>query len=106
MAFTAAPGLLDERAIDIAIRNVEQAFSPDVVRIAHSFADDASGCPSIFFRVLVRDEAAPANRLLELSRRLTIALMNGVDVDDIGMHAYFNYRSVSEQKTLQDPAWN
>jgi hypothetical protein len=34
------------------------------------------GSPSIFFRVVVHDEVAPAIRLHEIAQRLSIALMN------------------------------
>jgi hypothetical protein len=48
-----------QRALDSAVRDVENLFCPQVVRIRHSFGEDASGAPSVFFRILVRDEAAP-----------------------------------------------
>jgi len=54
----------------------------------------------------VRDEDAPVTHLQELAHRLSIALMNGVRTDENGLHAYFNYRSVSEQEKLRDPDWD
>jgi len=101
-----ATGYVNQREIDSAVRAVESAFSSQVVRISHSFGEDNTGSPSIFFRVLVRDEAAPVAHLRELARQLAIALMNGARTDENGLHAYFNYRSVSEQEKLRDPDWD
>jgi hypothetical protein len=103
MIFTAA-GLVNEGAIDFAVRKVEREFSPDVVRIIHSFEQDSNGYPAVFFRIVVRDESAPVAELLRLSRRISVALMNEARTDENDLRAYFNYRSVSEQQKLQDPA--
>jgi len=105
MAITAT-GYVNEHEIQAAVRAVEKAFSPQVVRIGHSFGEDNAGYPAIYFRILVRDEDAPVTHLQELAHRLSIALMNGVRTDENGLHAYFNYRSVSEQEKLRDPDWD
>ena len=105
MIFTAA-GLLNQTEIDSAVRKVEKEFSPQVVRILHSFGEDVNGYPSVFFRIVVRDEDAPIAHLWELSRRLSVALMNEARTDENDLRAIFNYRSVSEQQKLQDPAWD
>lgn len=104
MAFVPT-ALVHQRALDSAIRDVENSFSSQVVRIRRSFGDDASGAPSIFFRVLVRDEAAPIAHLREFAQRISIALMDAARTDENGLHAYFNFRSVSEQARLHDPDW-
>jgi hypothetical protein len=104
MALTAS-GVVNQGAINSAVRNVENTFSSQVARIAHSFGEDAMGSPSIFFRILVHDEEAPAARLHELAQRLSVALMNDARTDENGLHAYFNFRSVSEQEKLRDPDW-
>lgn len=44
--------------------------------------------------------------LRELAQRLAVALMNAVKTDENGLHSYFNYRSISEQEELRDPAWD
>ena len=48
MIFTAA-GLVNEGAIESAVRKVEKEFSPDVVRINHSFGEDVVEAPAVFF---------------------------------------------------------
>jgi hypothetical protein len=105
MAITAS-GSLNQDTINSAVLKVEKDFSSQVARIGHSFGEDALGAPAVFFKVLVRDEAASIVHLRELAQRLAIALMNEVRTDENGLHAYFDYRSVSEQQKLQDPAWN
>jgi len=105
MIFTAA-GLVNEGAIESAVRKVEKEFSPDVVRINHSFGEDVVEAPAVFFRILVRDEAAPIARLKVLDKRISIALRNEARTDENDLHAYFNYRTVSEQQELRDPSWN
>lgn len=105
MALTAS-GFVHQSAIDSAVRNVENSFASKVARIGYSLGEDAIGSPSIYVRVLVRDEAAPLAHLRELAQNLSIALMNEVKTDENGLHAYFNFRSVSEQEQLRDPAWD
>jgi hypothetical protein len=105
LAFTATR-LVNQGAIQDAVRAVEKEFSPQVVRIVHSFGEDHAGFPAIYFRILVRDEDAPVARLHDVARRLSIALMNRAKTDENSLNAYFNYRSVSEQEKLRDPDWD
>lgn len=105
MALTAV-GFVNEAAIDSAVRRVERTFSSEVVRIGHSFKENSNGDSSIFFRILVQDDVAtPIRRLYDFAQQISIALMNEVRTDENGLHAYFNFRTVSEQHTLQDPDW-
>ena len=50
------------------------------------------GSPSIFFRILVHDEEAPAARLHELAQRLSVALMNDARTDENGLHAVLQFQ--------------
>ena len=101
-----APAFVHQDEINSAVLKVERSFSPQVVRIGRSFGEDATGAPAIFFRVLVSDEAAPNAILRELAQRLAIALMNEARTDENGLHAYFDFRSLSEQQKLRDPDWD
>ena len=92
-------------ALNSAIRTVESSFASQVVHIRHSFGEDSSGAPSVFFRILVRDEAAPIVHLREFAHRISIALMDAARTDENGLHAYFDFRSVSEQARLHEPDW-
>ena len=64
-----------------------------------------SGEPSIFFRILVSDAAGHPANLKDLAQRVALLLMNEVQTDEFGLHAYFNFRSESEQAALREPAW-
>jgi hypothetical protein len=44
--------------IDAAIKRVEQAIGPDVVRIRYEIGEDWSGQWAIFFRIVLKDDAA------------------------------------------------
>ena len=48
MALTVS-GFVHCSEINSAVRNVEDAFSPQVVRFRHSVGEDQTGTPSIFF---------------------------------------------------------
>ncbi len=98
-------GFVREPEVDEAILRVQQALGPDVVRIRYSYDNDWSGEPSLFFRILLSDAASRPSNLKEIAQRVTSRLVNEVRTDDYGIHAYFNFRSESEQAALRDPAW-
>jgi hypothetical protein len=54
----------------------------------------------------VRDEASRGDhQLYELSNKVSISLLNEAKTDENGLYAYFDFRSMSEQAKLKDPAW-
>jgi hypothetical protein len=98
-------GYVNQQEIKSAIQRVESRFAQEVDHINYSFGENLFGAPSIFFRVVVRDEASQMDRLRELARQVSILLMNEARTDENGLYAYFDFRSVSEQAKLQEPAW-
>ena len=98
-------GFVHQQEIKSAIQSVESRFAQQVHHINFSFGEDWTGAPSIFFRVVVRDEASQIDRLGELAEQVSISLMNGAKTDENGLRAYFDFRSVAEQAKLQEPAW-
>jgi len=98
-------GFVHQQEIKSAIQRVESRFAQQVDHINFNFGEDWTGEPSIFFRVVVRDEAAPIDRLLPLSEQVSISLMNEAKTYENGLRAYFDFRSVAEQAKLQEPAW-
>jgi len=106
MALT-APGYVNKAEIEAGVRAVERTFASEVVRIVYSFGEDITETPTLFFRIIVTDDAAePISRLMDLVRRVPIALMNEVRTFENGLHSTFSFRTVSEQQKLQDPDWN
>jgi|HubBroStandDraft_1064217.scaffolds.fasta_scaffold948216_1 hypothetical protein len=98
-------GFVHQQEIKFAIERVQSRFAQQVDHINYSFGENWSGEPSIFFRVVVRDEASPIDRLLELADQVSISLMNEAKTDENGLYAYFDFRSMAEQARLQEPAW-
>jgi hypothetical protein len=90
--------------IDAAIDRVRQIVGPDVVRIRYEIGEDWSDQWSIFFRVVLTDEAAQ-HRLRNVATKVVWELSRQLDFPAIGVFPYHNFRSESEQATLREPAW-
>jgi hypothetical protein len=78
---------------------------PDVVRINFEVGFDAMGSDSIFFNIVLTDEASRPARLRHVVQRIALILMNHLKTDENGVHAYFSFRSQSEAARIDDPAW-
>jgi hypothetical protein len=98
-------GFIHQAKVEEAVRRAETALRPDVVLIRYSMGSDWTGDPSIFFRILITDEASKPVRLQQVAQRIADRLINEVRSDEFGIHAYFNFRSKSEQDKLKEPAW-
>jgi len=90
--------------IQAAINEVERDLAPDVVRIRYDIGEDWSGQWAIFFRIVLTDEAA-RRRLREVGTKVVWQLAGQLDFPAMGVFPYHNFRSISEQETLQEPAW-
>ena len=89
--------------IEAAIERVHQNAGPDVVRIRYEIGEDWSGQWAIFFRIVLTDDAA-RKRLREVATKVVWGLQQ-LDFPSMGVFPYHNFRSVSEQAMLQEPAW-
>jgi len=98
------PAVTKQAEIDAAIQHVLQTTGPDVVRIRYDFGEDWSGQWAIFFRIVLSDDAAE-RRLGEAADKVVWGLARQLDFPGMGVFPYHNFRSVSEQETLQEPAW-
>jgi hypothetical protein len=90
--------------IEAAIARVQQSIGPDVVRIRYEIGEDWSGQWAIFFRIVLNDDAA-RRRLRDVATRIVSGLAQQLDFPSMGVFPYHNFRSVSEQAMLQEPAW-
>ncbi len=90
--------------IQAAIDAIERSLAPDVVRIRYEIGEDWSGQWAIFFRIVLTDDAAK-RRLRDVASKVAWGLARQLDFPGIGVYPYHNYRSVSEQNTLQEEAW-
>jgi len=91
--------------LDAGVNRAARALAGDVVHVYYDFGFDWIGDPSIFFKVVLTDQASRPGKLRDVAQRVTLKLMNEVKTDQKGVHAYFNFRSRSEQEEMKDPAW-
>jgi hypothetical protein len=87
------------------VRRLAQSLSADVVHINFETGFDVMGFTSIFFNVVLTDEASRPARLRFVTQHVALTLMNQLKTDENGVHAYFNFRSQSEVASIKDPAW-
>jgi hypothetical protein len=101
------PGaIVNQPQIKVAVQEAVDGLAPEVLRIRYSLGMDSTGLESIFFRVLLSDQASREDRLYETTQRIRTKILNIVNpVEKFGMEAYFNFRSASEQAQLRDLAW-
>jgi hypothetical protein len=90
--------------INAAVSEVVRLLAPDVVHIRYDIARDWSGDWAVFFRVLLSDEASKT-RLREVAAQVASQLEERFDFPSMGLFPYHNFRSVSEQEALREPAW-
>ena len=89
-----------------ALKRAERNLAPDVVRILYSLDDDWTGEPSIFFKVVLSDDAASReSKLGEIAQRVINTVRNKVKPEELGLNSFFNFRSLSEHNEVKDPAW-
>ena len=98
-------GLVKQRELASGVKRAEQALAPDVVRIRYSVGTDWTGEQSIFFRIILSDAVSRLERLRKIAQRVESKLLKEVKAEDLGLQTYFNFRSLSEQAELKDPAW-
>jgi hypothetical protein len=93
-----------QQQINAAVAEVVRELAPAVQRINYEIARDWSGQWAIFFRIVLTDEAA-RRRLREVATDVVRGLARQLDFPAMGVFPYHNFRSVSEQEALQEPAW-
>jgi hypothetical protein len=99
------PSAFSKRSeIEAAIREVEMDLAPDVVRIRYEIGRDWSDQWSIFFRIVLPDDAAK-NRIREMRSKVVRGLADRLDFAGLGVYSYHNFRSVSEQARVREEAW-
>jgi hypothetical protein len=97
--------LVDQKKIRAGAQKAERALAPDVVRILFSFDENWVGEVSLYFRIVISDDAAKPARLRESTQRIIARVSREIKADDLGLETYFNFRSRSEQEELKDPLW-
>lgn len=96
---------INQGEVSAAVRRAEESLAKAVVRIRYDLDSDWTGDPSIFFRIVLRDEAANRSGLNDVTNTVSRVLVAEVRPDDHGLHSYFNFRTESEESQLKEPAW-
>jgi hypothetical protein len=97
-------GFVDEAKLFSRVKRAEKALAKDVVRVRHDLGSDWMGSPAVFFNIVLKDEASRPENLREVAQRVALRIMNEAKTDESGLHAYFNFRSESEDAKMK-PAW-
>ncbi len=85
-----------------AVAQVARQLGPQVVRIQHTFGNDSTGEPSVFFMVILSDAATRRDQLLTIANGISTAVMQQVaPLEEWGVLPYFSFRSQSEQAKLE-----
>lgn len=98
-------GLIDQAKIRTGVRKAEKALAADVIRIMYSVAVDWKEEHSVFFRIVISDNAASPARLRETTQRIIAKVLQEIKAHELGLQTYFNFRSKSEQAMLREPFW-
>jgi|SRR5579864_4352851 len=98
-------GIVDQEKIRAGARRAERALAPDVIRIMYSFAEDWQENISLFFRIVISDQAASPARLRETTEGIIAKVLREIKAHELGLQTYFNFRSESEQAMLREPFW-
>lgn len=97
--------MLVRSEINEALQRAVAALHPDVVHVRYDIGEDWTGERAIFFRVLLTDYASDRKRLPDVTHRVSRKISEEVQPDSFGLQPYFNFRSKSEQESLNEPAW-
>ena len=96
---------VNKAEIDAGVERAAKALAPDVVRIRYSLGEDWTGVPSIFFRVVLSDDASREERLHEAARRAARRIEKEVDPDELGLNSYPTFRSLLETLEMKEAEW-
>jgi hypothetical protein len=101
-------GIVNQAQLAQGIGDAVLRLNPqEVVRVAYSIGHDSTEDLSIFFRIVLTDEASREDRLAAVAGRVESGLIASIrPVENWGLTPYFSFRSISEQRTRNDPEWS
>jgi hypothetical protein len=98
-------GFVHQAQIDQGLQTAAAQLGSDVVRVRYELGEDWKGDEALFFRVVLKDSVSDHVRLREVARRVTETVFREIRPDRLGLEAYYNFRSESEQSVLKEEAW-
>src|ERR1700722_4995398 len=75
------------------VDRVARDLAPDVVRIRLDVAPDWTETPSLYFRVILSDEASRREPLREVTGLVRRKVAQDLRLEDLDMHPYFRFRT-------------
>jgi len=98
--------LQNKPQINAAVAEVLKEFAPSVKYIRFNVGQDWTGEWALFFRVMLSDDVSRNGQLGNIANRVMWRTTDRLDLPNLGMFPYFNFRSESEQAKLRDPDWD
>ncbi|MBK7926419.1 MAG: hypothetical protein IPJ98_02705 [Bryobacterales bacterium] len=98
-------GYVHQTRITEGVEKASAALATDVVRIRYELGENWTGEDAVFFRVLLRNTASQRPKLREVARRVSATVLREVRPQELGLQAYFSFRSEAEQDALKEEAW-
>lgn len=100
-------GFVHQSQLDSEIRNAIHKLGPEAVHVTYRVGADSTGEPSLYFRVVIDDDAAREDLLLDTTGRISKLLLDELrPIENWGLHPYFNFRSFADHRRRNDPAWS
>ena len=97
-----ARGVAQSAELQKKLNGIMPQPSPGVVKWRHTFGNDWTGDPAIFFWVTLTDEASNKNNLSKATESFRNEIGRLIDFqNDWDLTPYFNFRSESEQAILK-----
>ena len=100
-------GLVHYRLLHAEIKSAVDKLReqcPEVVDVSYTMREDSTGDPSLFFRIVLTDEAANEDTIANTARRIRTFLFDEIrPIENWGLRSYVNFSSFSEQKRRMDP---
>jgi hypothetical protein len=78
---------------------------PGVRYIRYSVAPDWNGESALFFRVVLADEVSTGERLRDITTQVIWRISEWLNLPELELFPYFDFRSESEQATLNEASW-
>jgi len=97
--------LTKQQEIAAAVDAVATELQPHVRHIWWEIGNDWTGDSAIFFRIVLSDAASRGSRLPRTTDEVRNRLRERVRPQEIGLIAYYSFRSQSEQAKLKEEAW-
>lgn len=91
--------------INAAVAAVARELSPWVRHIRYDIAPDWSGQWAIFLRVLLADDVTSGSKLRDITTQVVWRMSERLNLPELGLFPYFDFRSESEQAGLNEPEW-